>query len=981
MLKHITALVLLCLCVFDFDHGYGEQASDYEVIEEQAKVPILSSTFAERKTLKLRLANGLQAYLVSDPNTDKSAAALVVKTGSWEDPKDYPGIAHFLEHMLFLGTKKYPKESEFESFVGEHDGLTNAFTSIDFTGFVFTIQSNALAEALDRFSNFFIEPLFNPSGVARELQAIDQEYAQNVENDDIREYYIHKELTIPDHPNHAFSMGNAESLRKVSQDTLKKWYHEHYSANRMRLVVISDLPLDQLKQIVIHDFKDIPNTNLPLFELNLKMLPQDVKGHLVYIEPIKNMRQLSLIWELPGKFAAMRDSKPELIACQVLGHEGKGSLLAALKHEKLAEDILCSGSKMGPNNFEFALQISLTDAGVKDLDTVILRCFEAIANFKKKGVQKYLFDEMKKMSTLSYQYQGRENAFEHILKEAQWSSEEDLATYPEQSLMIKEFDPKAVEELLSYLTPDNCVFDLIAPEKLTKITYDKKEEWLGVSYTIKPIPEKTLKLWSDAKPNPDIVLPAPNPFIPDKMAVPSQKTANQNEKELIPHPDLLADNEMAKVYFAKDKRYLIPKVSWTFEIKTPAIDVANPKSIVLGDLYVKNAADLLSDFTYPATLAGLEFSLTRSDNGLLITIDGYSDKAKNLFFNIIKTLKDPRPREPKFKIFKNSLLRQYQNAALENPLEQAYDMLKSIIYKQYATNKAKAAAIRGITFDQFDQFVSTIFNKIFIESTLYGNSSKQESKELVDQLLVILDSHPYPKTEQLKKEVIVLPENAGPFFLEMKSKAQGNAAVLAIEAMPFSFQTKAAQQVLMQAMKDPFFDDLRTKQQTGYLVLNQPEEFELHLFNTFLVQSNSHDVRDLLARFELFIEQFLQEMEQSSLPKQRFENIKQALTFTLQQPPNNISEMGSLLHKLAFTYQGDFDWRTKRIKGLQDLTYTDFVTIARQTMGKQNKRRLGILLKGIVPTDKVLQYHKFMSLKQLLKIASYQPGEQPIRTN
>src|ERR1700761_3057624 len=141
-------------------------SEDYRLIENLAKAPILSPTFKERQTLKIKLSNELEVYLVSDPNEDQSSAALVVKTGSWEDPKTSPGIAHFLEHMLFLGTKKYPNESEFENFVSEHDGETNAFTSIDFTGFVFAINTNAFEEGLDRFSQFFIEPLFNPSGVA-----------------------------------------------------------------------------------------------------------------------------------------------------------------------------------------------------------------------------------------------------------------------------------------------------------------------------------------------------------------------------------------------------------------------------------------------------------------------------------------------------------------------------------------------------------------------------------------------------------------------------------------------------------------------------------------------------------------------------------------------------------------------------------------------------------------------------------------------
>ncbi|KNC71979.1 hypothetical protein SARC_15476, partial [Sphaeroforma arctica JP610] len=61
----------------------------------------------------LELDNGLKVLLVSDPKADKAAAALDVHVGHLHDPKELPGLAHFCEHLLFLGTEKYPKENVF----------------------------------------------------------------------------------------------------------------------------------------------------------------------------------------------------------------------------------------------------------------------------------------------------------------------------------------------------------------------------------------------------------------------------------------------------------------------------------------------------------------------------------------------------------------------------------------------------------------------------------------------------------------------------------------------------------------------------------------------------------------------------------------------------------------------------------------------------------------------------------------------------
>lgn len=945
-------------------------------IEDKAIVPVLSHTFSERQTDKIQLENGLRAYIISDPNADKSSAALVIKTGSWEDPLEAPGTAHFLEHMLFLGNKKYPEESEYEGFITEHGGQYNAFTSNDFTGYIFTVDNEAFPQALDRFSNFFKDPLFNPSGVDRELQAIDQEYAKNVENDDVREYFIFKEIAAPGHPNAAFSMGNRQSLQKVSQESLKHWYNTHYSANLMQVEVVSPLPLDVLKDLVIEDFSGVPNTNLIPFVPAFPTLSEASKGHMIYVEPIKNLRQLVLAWELPFKFASMRDTKPDMPICYILGHEGKNSLLSELKKEKLAEGITCDIDKIGGNSYIFSLQVELTDLGVKEVNQVILRSFEAIASIKKNGIPPYLIEELKTMTKLNYQYQSRKDPFENIIKEAIQLSNESMETYPEQTLLFQKYDPAATSELIQYLTPENAVFELIAPQTLTGVPFESKEKWLSVPYTIKTIPETLLTSWKNAQLNPNIGLPPLNPYLPVNIDLLSKALSSKSSFSM-PHPTLLIDNDNAKIYFAQDTFYSSPTISWTFEIKTPAIDPANLESVVMADIFVRMANEMLKDYIYPASMAGLHFSISGAANGLSININGYNDKAQSLFLDLLKSLKDFKPREQKFKVYKEQSLRFYQDVSLEMPVMQAYEVLGSVLNKDYFLSKQKAAAIKKITFDQFQDFSQSILEKTYVQGMLYGNMNQENARTTAAQLINTLANQPYPKHEQIKNEVIVLPKDQGPFIIETKSKVQGNATILAIELDPYSFKERAAQQIIMQAIKEPFFTNLRTQQQTGYIVLSDAEDLERHLFDVFAVQSNTHEGRDLLARFELFIEDFLQEIGKTKVTQQRFDNIKKALLTTLKQPPQNINEMSALLYKMAFSYDGDFEWMDKRIKAFEELSYEDFIQQAYQTLGKENRRRLAIIFTGATPETN-LTYRKLQSTAQLRSLSTYEPAPQEI---
>lgn len=966
---------LSCL-LFLFDAAAAD--ADYTVIPNKATLPRLTPSLSHAQTLKIRLKNGLEAYLFSDPEVDKSSAGLTVIVGSWDEPSQYPGLAHFNEHMLFLGTRKYPKEAEYNRFIADHDGTTNAFTAEEATSFMFSIENNAFPDALDRFASFFKEPLFNPSGVSRELNAINQEYAKNLNSDDFRELFVLKALADPTHPFHRFNMGNLKSLSNVSQDSLKAWYHANYTSNLMRLAVISPLPLDKLRDLVIANFKDVPNLSRTQSDWTTPLFLKSEQPSFVYIDPVKNVRKVTLIWDLPPKFAHMKDAKPDSIVCHVLGHEGKGSLLSELKREKLAETISCGSYPLGTSNILMSLEVGLTDEGLHQLNTVIERCFQAIARFKEKGVPQYLFDEVKQLATIRYEYQPREDAFDTIMRYASWLVHEKMETFPQQTQVIERFDPKAVQELLSYMTPQNARYDVMAPESLTGVPFDKKEPWMGVPYAIRPIAPELLQSWASVKPIPEIDLPSPNPFIPQHLDL--YHFEAKKSESLLPHPEIILDGPKGKIYYAPDTRFLTPNIGWAIQLKTPSIIDGNASQVVQGELYVKCLKEALDPYIYPAALAGLNCDIDTKENGIAISIDGYSDKASLLLSKIIDAMKAEPPSEQTFKVWKASLLRQYQNFGKDNPIELAHQLMLSILYQHYTTEKEKAAAIKKITYPQFVEFVQKLFSKVYVEGMLYGNMTLDQAKEVSANLVKATPGEPYPPAQHYKPEVILLPENKGPFFVEVKVPTQGNVAWLTMEAQPAAsgppyFKQRAAQQILMQDINAPFFEELRTKQQTGYLVYSGSEELERKLFSFFTVQSDTHDSRDLLARFELFIERYLQEMPHE-LTEERFNILKFSLIDSLEKANKNVREMSQTLNLIAFKYDADFNWIDKRVAGLKELTLEECYSLGRALFGKQNRRRIGLILNGQMPDSDVLHYTRMGNIPQIRKLGKYEPREK-----
>ena len=265
----MSASFLACAAQRATDAGPEEEIDLTSMIFESTE-EIDKPDLDKRSYRWLRLTNQMQVMLVSDPECDYAAASMDVNVGSASDPEAIPGLAHFLEHMLFLGTKKYPKEDEYSVYLEQHGGGSNAFTAHENTTYYFSVLQEKLRGAIDRFAQFFLHPLFTESVTKRELKAVDSENSKNLQSDSWRLQQLSKWASDPRHPWSRFNVGNIDTLRdlpskvvelKLSvgkgggvgatvtprytpalnlRDALLAFHATHYSANLMSVAVIGE---------------------------------------------------------------------------------------------------------------------------------------------------------------------------------------------------------------------------------------------------------------------------------------------------------------------------------------------------------------------------------------------------------------------------------------------------------------------------------------------------------------------------------------------------------------------------------------------------------------------------------------------------------------------------------------------------------------------------------------------------------------------
>ena len=233
---------------------------------------IIKSPLDDRQYKYTILPNMLKVVLISDPTEHISSVSMLVNVGSMYDPTNFQGLAHFLEHMLFMGNQKYPIENYYNKYITEHGGRTNAYTAPDHTNYFFNIQSEYLEHILDVFSHFFIDPLLTDDAVDREVNAVNSEHEKNLMSDIHRFRGVLHEIANPHSYFHKFSTGNLYTLNKDGLlDALKNFHKKYYSANQMYLCIAGSDSIEKLESLANKYFLNIPNK-----EINISLPYQEL---------------------------------------------------------------------------------------------------------------------------------------------------------------------------------------------------------------------------------------------------------------------------------------------------------------------------------------------------------------------------------------------------------------------------------------------------------------------------------------------------------------------------------------------------------------------------------------------------------------------------------------------------------------------------------------------------------------------------------
>lgn len=665
----------------------------------------------------IQLANNLKVMLISggtsEENVGIEAASVHVQAGHFDDT--IPGLAHFHEHLLFLGTEKYPGEDEYENFLSENGGFSNAYTDMEDTNYYFSVTTEnedstkttqALEGALDRLAQFFVAPLFDPDAADRECKAIDSEYKNGITSDAWRNFQFLKSVGNPKHPFANFGCGNYETLTSQGFDTLidslKKFWKDYYQSYNLRLAVLGHADLDALQKTVEKTFGQLPYSkgesryvkDVPGQEFTregaitgLKAFEPEHLGKIQELIPLTESRSIKIFFSTPPlDDPKLRKTKPYRAISHILGHESPGSLHALLSDMGYLSS-LSSGIAVDSSDFSlFSLTLSLTKEGMKNKDQVLDLAWQWISLIRKNEDKVHLYhDELTKLSAINFRF--RENgdptdfcssASEVLFQEMSEPSRILFATSETQ-----DYDPEITKSFMNRLNPRNCIVSILDPDLDEKVGAWRQEKWYGAKFRSTDISEDQLHCWNfpndiDSR----LTLPGLNEYLPADFSLRADEHDSSDEEldetEIDRVPEIVIDRNNLRLWHKMDKFWRIPKSFIRLSLMTPNV-YRSPRTMTHNRIFQRVLDDDLNSFLYDASVAGCNYRVSCVPDGWRISVRGYSEKLPFLLNTVISRIwslvqemqEGNEALRDKFEKAKQGLLRETKNFRLDAPNEVA----------------------------------------------------------------------------------------------------------------------------------------------------------------------------------------------------------------------------------------------------------------------------------------------------------------------
>lgn len=808
-----------------------------------------------------RLRQGLRLTTHCTPDAKCSEVIIAVRAGHFFDPTQCQGLAHLLEHMLFLGSLAMPSPNQIFFELDKLGAKFTAATGFETVLFHLTCSNEHFSEALLRVVQLITQPLFIQERIDKEIDNIHEEFLNNI-NDVGRGFHdVRRTLFNPQHPASQFSVGNHSTFRQHSLQDIKQllltFHHTHYVAENICIGIQSEIPHQQLVTLVEDAFYALPKGKLATLSLPPLFMPQ-VTPLLVNICNPNVSPHLNCHFSLALATHSPLQSMIDVLILW-LGDESQDTLIDWLKEQEYATSVTASRGLDFYNYSEIVVTITLTQKGLRHHLSIINALFAYLRHVDEGAHEKWRYQQAVEILT--------DDTADLDLRHLVLQTLTDDISEHDSSPSMRLPDEEAMKALLKMMAEENCRFFLTHDDAPTQ----RQSPFYQVPFSVSSLPcmatasDKFNRIYEQLR------LPPPNPFL-------SGNTEKYNtffpESDLTPIPLPLSKASAFNAWWitAEDTHEKRGDIYLSIEhprfMSSSANTAAKRIALWLLTEHIKRRF-------YNAEIAGLKHRLYGHQAGFTLHVYGPLPRLMSFFLYLLEQIKALRVNPQQFAKARDYLVNQCHHHLYTKPINRLLTHLTSLVQANTYAPYELAQALELLSFDDFISEWQPFDGKAFAECFLHGNWSVQTSNGFISTLSKML---PLGAVGPLPRNITRFGQGTTTFF-SLPCEQKDAALVLYLQPSSGVTQKTLFCMLLEQLLATPFFDRFRTTLQMGYQVGSGYIEHNRYPGIVFYAQSAMNNCSQLLDKMISCLAELLPTLEQY---RQGWTDIKHTLSRQVQ---------------------------------------------------------------------------------------------------
>jgi len=417
-----------------------------------------------------KLKNNLKVIIYPSKELITASILALIKTGTDYETKKLNGISHFVEHLFFRGTKKFPSSNDLGLELDKIGASYNAFTSYEYTGYYIKTLPEYFEGAVYLMSDILCNPLFPDEEIEKERNVILEEINFHI---DTPTSYIFDEvlkITFGDQPAGWSILGTAKNLQSIKKDTILKYFKKHYTVNNTYLILVGNFNQNKILKTTEKLFEKYSKEKPPSkFLFNENKIPK-VKGKIYTKKDLKQAHLLILFKTKGLKY--LKDRRFVLgVLTSLLGYGLSSRIFRILREELGITYYIKVDTDLYTDRGYFFIQ---TGCNLEKIESTIKRILEELKKIQK---EKLSGEEIKKSkailknSLLSTAESSLNLAYFYGIDYLLFNKFFHPYEYIKKIKVVNEENIK--QELKNLITYENLRFGVLVPDEYKKINFNK----------------------------------------------------------------------------------------------------------------------------------------------------------------------------------------------------------------------------------------------------------------------------------------------------------------------------------------------------------------------------------------------------------------------------------------------------------------------------------------------------------------------------